>query len=591
MGQIRFWGAISATLFAVSTLTGCSSDQDAPKKADTIFLGGKIVTVDDANPTAEALAVRDGRIVAVGSRDSVETWRGYGTKTVDLKGQTLMPGFVEPHTHAENAAWIYQWVDISGFTTPTSADVRRKLKAAVSEAEKAGNEEWVAAFGWDPILTPDLTEPTADELDEIAPDNPLIIMLQSMHTVYANHKAMEVSDITKDTPQPEDGGRIIKDPVTGEPTGRFEEIGAITLLLRGMPRPMEDDISKGVKDILNFYAYVGITTIGQAGVGPGMEGFMAVIKDAAHGPDARVRVRVYTAPQAAGAADGHVAPAGEHEGDALYAEIGTKLFYDGSPYTGSMLLYENYLNNDLMQNKLGVPKDSHGESNYKSVSAFEADLREQMAGGRHTMETHGQGDRAVNEIMNAYETVLNESAINDHRWRIEHLALVLENDIQRAFGLGVTLSFHINHVYYYGQALRDQIIGPERAERLMPISWAKKHGIRFSVHADTPMYPPYPLLTMRSAVTRLDSEGAVIGADKAITVEDAIRAVTINAAWQLFMEDDIGSLEVGKFADLVILAQNPFEVEPEFLHEIKVVKTYLAGREVKDVTCDYGVCP
>ena len=151
----------------------------------------------------------------------------------------------------------------------------------------------------------------------------------------------------------------------------------------------------------------------------------------------------------------------------------------------------------------------------------------------------------------------------------------------RAAELGVTLSFHVNHIYYYGEALRDDILGPERMQHFMPVASAKRAGVRFSLHADSPMYPALPLTLVRTAVTRKTRNGAVIAPDEAISVEDALRAVTIDAAWQLFSEAEVGSLEVGKYADLTVLAEDPRRVDPDTIDQIEVIGTYLAGRRVE----------
>ena len=155
-----------------------------------------------------------------------------------------------------------------------------------------------------------------------------------------------------------------------------------------------------------------------------------------------------------------------------------------------------------------------------------------------------------------------------------------EEDLIRAAKLGLTVSFHINHIYYYGEALRDEILGPERANRAMPMRNAIKAGLLTSLHSDSPMYPPQPFKLLRTAVSRKTRKGEVIGPEQSVNIDEAIKAVTINAAWQLFMEDEIGSLEVGKYADLVILSDNPWKIDPDKLDEIKVIETYSEGRRV-----------
>jgi hypothetical protein len=154
----------------------------------------------------------------------------------------------------------------------------------------------------------------------------------------------------------------------------------------------------------------------------------------------------------------------------------------------------------------------------------------------------------------------------------------MDEDLERAATLGLTTSFHVNHVYYYGRALRDGIVGAKRAERLMPVGDALRHGHRITFHTDSPMYPANPLLTARTAVTRMTREGDIIGSNQAIPIEDALKAITINAAWQLFMETEVGSIAVGKQADFVLLEKDPHAVAALELHTIKIRGTWVKGR-------------
>jgi predicted amidohydrolase YtcJ len=184
-------------------------------------------------------------------------------------------------------------------------------------------------------------------------------------------------------------------------------------------------------------------------------------------------------------------------------------------------------------------------------------------------------------VLDAYEQALRGIERTDHRWRLEHCALITPEDVARAARLGVALSFHANHVYYYGAELRESILGAARARRLMPVGTAVRAGHRVSLHTDSPMYPPEPLRLMRTVVTRKTRTGEKLGAGEAITAEQALRAVTIDAAWQLFAEDSCGSIEPGKHADFTVLERNPLEAPPEELDEIAVTGTWLGGRPLE----------
>jgi hypothetical protein len=190
---------------------------------------------------------------------------------------------------------------------------------------------------------------------------------------------------------------------------------------------------------------------------------------------------------------------------------------------------------------------------------------------------HAQGDRATREVLDTFERVLKNSPNKVHRHRIEHSALMEKDEISRAADLGISISFHMNHVKYYGQRLRDEIIGYERSQYLMPARTAQEAGIRISLHADSPMFPPNPLDLVQTAVTRMAVTGEVINEPEKLDLKDALRAVTIDAAWQLGIDDQIGSLEIGKLADFTILGQDPFHVNPNQLNAIPIIDTWLSG--------------
>jgi hypothetical protein len=256
---------------------------------------------------------------------------------------------------------------------------------------------------------------------------------------------------------------------------------------------------------------------------------------------------------------------------------GAKLWYDGSPYSGTMLLDDPYLASELCCCRLGIAAGSAGYA-MQDRATLVPQLCELLAAGWQVL-THAQGDRAVRETLDVYEEVLGPRGGGvDHRWRVEHAGLISSADIARARRLGVVLSFHINHVHYYGPELRDHILGAERAERMMPVGSAVRAGHRVSLHADSPMFPPGPLALVRTAVTRRTRSGEPLGAGEAISLEQALRAVTIDAAWQLRLDDELGSLAPGKRADLTILEADPFEVAAQDLDRIEVRATWLDGR-------------
>jgi predicted amidohydrolase YtcJ len=535
--------------------------------ADTIFVGGDIITVDDSNPEAEALAVGGGKILSVGNHDDALRLQGPRTELIDLENKTLMPGLIEPHSHPIISALLYDWIDVSGFTNTSGEEVMYRLRTAAAEAKPG---QWICGFGYDPISIRDLKALNADLLDEVSSTNPIFIMIQSMHTVYVNHKAFEVVGITSDTPQPEAGTYVRDD--SGNLTGMVIEQAAILPIMMALLSNYQEQGADLIEVQIRRYAKAGYTTVGAMGVFPVFFDWVSVLKELVEDDDCPIRISVMN--KATDLEQGSTVDFGGNT-DRLRAG-GAKFWYDGSFGTGNVLLEQPYLNSELMQTGLGVAKDTCGYSMMPQERLRYLFQKYHDAGMQ--IAVHGQGDRAIRDIIDAYEAVLEASPRDDHRHRIEHGGLFPPDEMERAARLGLTPSWHINYIYYYGEALRDEIVGPERAAISLPLAAAREHGHRSSLHNDSPMYPAEPFRLMRTATTRRTRNGGQIGAAQVIPVDDAIRAVTINPAWQLFLEDKVGSLEVGKLADLVEISDNPRKIDPERLDEIRVLATWREGR-------------
>jgi predicted amidohydrolase YtcJ len=534
-------------------------------EADVLLLGGPVRTVDASRPTAEAVAIREGRILAVGSRDEVRSLQTASTEVVDHRGACVLPGLIEPHTHPDLCAQCYAWVDVSGFTHRHIDGVERALREAVV-ATPTG--EWIFAFGLDPMLTESVGVFGRERLDALVPDHPVAVMIQSMHTVFVNSAALRAAGVDESTPDPPGGGHFQRDS-NGRLTGKLEEATAILPFLR-FDDPSPAERSERLWAQYQRYADAGLTTIGIPGLFTPLS-TLDVFGEFARRPDVPLRTVAYLRHHQV-----------EHVewkpgfGDDYFRVEGVKLWYDGSPYSGTMLLDEPYLESKLCCCTLGIPAGTTGHAN------FEPDALASTLGSLHgdgwQVLTHVQGDRGAREILDLYETALGSNSQDDHRWRLEHCALIEDIELERAERLGVTPSFHVNHVYYYGPELRDEILGPERAARLMPLASAVRAGHRVSLHADSPMYPPEPFRLMRTAVTRRTRNGDRIAPDQAISSEQALRAITLDAAWQLRAERRVGSIEVGKLADFTIVDRDPLAIDPDELDQLRVLETWIGGQ-------------
>lgn len=530
---------------------------------DTIVLARRVIPM--SGPAAQALAIAGGRVAAVGSREDVLALRSAPTEVVDLGTAAVLPGFVEPHTHPDLSAQCYGSVDVSGFTHGSVSGVEQALREAI---RRAAPGEWVYAFGLDFMLTPDLGTWDRARLDALAPNNPLFVLIQSMHTAFVNSAALRAAGIDEATPDPSSGGRYGRD-ASGRLNGKVEESAAMTPFMLGLDwSPEAWSQRMGVQ--FERYARAGITTLGMPGMFVPPPYFDVYESISATAP---VRTVAYLRlEQVAGS---RWRP-GDH-GDRFRVR-GAKLWYDGSPYSGTMYLDDPYLASELCCCRLGIAAGSSGYTMHDR-GALLPQLRE-LLDSRWQVLTHAQGDRAIRETLDLYEQVLDDRAPTDHRWRIEHAGLISAADIERARRLGVALSFHVNHVRYYGPELSCDILGPERAARMMPVGSAARAGHRVSLHADSPMYPPGPLSLVQTAVTRRMRNGQQLAPDEAISTEQALRAVTIDAAWQLRIDDEVGSLAPGKRADLTVLSEDPFAVAPDDLDGIEVLSTWLDGRKL-----------
>ena len=534
--------------------------------ADKIFIGGDIITVDEKNPEAQAIAVHNGKIQAIGSETEVLKYEGYNTEVIDLKGNTLMPGFIDIHTHPILSAKTAETIDVSGFNHKNQAEVMESLKKGIKEK---GSGEWLIAFGWDPAILRNLEAPTLKELDQMAPENPLFIIAQTLHSGFANSLALEEAGINKYTPNPE-GGYFDKDE-NGELTGLIVEVGAMTKIADATPKYPRAAYLYLLTKQMETYSKAGYTTIVAPGLQPIIPKHIQSLQDVAEHPNSPVRV--FTYPLFDRLEKTHFKPS---QGNQKFKVLGPKFWIDGSPYAGGMAMNEPYLDNEFTRNKLGIKFGKKGHLTYDDERLFF--LIEKFHKEGWQIAAHIQGERAAKQFLDAVEEAQQIFPRKDYRHRMEHNALVTSEQLKRAFRLGVTPSFYIDHIYYYGDALKEVIVGPKRAARFMPVNSAKKAGHRFTLHTDSPSSPIGVLRMMRVAVTRKTRSGKyVLGHDEKITVNDAIKAVTINAAWQIFEEDTRGSLEVGKLADFTVLSRNLKKIPPEEWKSVEIVGTYLAG--------------
>jgi predicted amidohydrolase YtcJ len=548
--------AILAAGTVVETATAGKAFASGPE-ADTIFHGGRIYTMNAAEPVAQAIAIKAGKIQAVGTSQSVMRYRGEGTKVVDIGTQTLLPGFVDPHMH-----YIYSFFDsalnLGPFVNTSMDEVKAKLQTAVAAAKPG---EWIVGQLFDPLIVPGTFDTSLAGLDAIAPANPLFILEDNGHVGFVNSKAFDAAKITAATPNPPQG-RYVRN-AAGQLTGELNEAPAMQAFVPLLPVVTPAQYVQNVLNLFSTAASVGCTTLHDMGVGllnPQLD--YDTIK-AAFKADPPVRMTAFLS--SAAYATWQKLGITPNQGDDRLRFTGIKCWVDGTNQGKTAFQREPYLNSS-----------SKGNANYTAAELLAAVEQANDAGWQ--VAIHCNGDAGIDMGLDAYQAALQKTPRADARHRIDHSTVCHLDQLRRMKALGVSPSFTIGHVYYWGAPFQSLIFGSSRANLIDPCKSALDSGLRISLHSDYNTTPIGPLVYVHNAVTRLmRGTNDVLNAEERIAVDQALRAVTIDAAWQCHSDGIVGSLETGKYADLVLLAQDPHTVRPEEIINIQVNETWLAG--------------
>ncbi|GAA4988374.1 amidohydrolase [Yinghuangia aomiensis] len=544
----------------IRTVVGMSRMTGMPRNsyADRIFTGGPVVTVDPERPFAQAVAVAGGRITAVGETADMAGVRGPDTEIVDLEGRCLMPGFVEPHGHPTEDAVVLgdRIADIRPVTLRDPDDV---FAAILAEVDRRGPDgAWL--YGWDPLLQRGLPEPTLDWLDGLAPHHPLVIMHNSGHQAYFNTAAARSLGLDRDTPDPV-GAHYGRDDDGGLDGTAYETAAIGRVLAPALPA----DFPAALNSTYARFNAAGITMASDMAFTPALRGAVA-----ASTPTVRLRLYEVSNPQRAS----DLVP---DNGDDLVRQVGIKMWADGSPWVGNIATSFPYLDTPSTR-AIGLDAHHRGHANYTPEQL--ADLAEAYFPKGWQLACHVHGDDAVTMVLDVWEDLLRRHPRPDHRLRLEHVGTMRPDQYRRAAALGVTCSIFVDHLYYWGNVMVDGLFGIEHGTHYALAGSALESGMRISFHNDGPVTPLEPLRNIATAVTRATSSGRVLAPEERITLDRAIRAQTLDAAWQMFADDVTGSIALGKYADLVVLDEDPYRTPAEDLPGIGVHATYLAGLPV-----------
>jgi hypothetical protein len=529
-----------------------------------LYRGGPIVTLDADDRVLGALAAEGGRIVAVGSEAELAGWaRRRGTRVVDLHGRALLPGFIDAHGHFLFAGLAASRVDLSSPPVGSVRDLDELVGRLAARAGETAPGDWVVGFGYDDTLLAERRHPTRADLDRVSVEHPVVSVHVSGHLAAVNSAALSRLGIDRETHDPE-GGRIRRDAATGEPDGVLEERALVPLKAEAL-RPGLGELPAIARRASELYLRAGVTTAqdGLASIG-------ALRALGALSRLGQIPVRLVVWPDEAAAEALLAGGRALRLADPERVRIGAvKLTADGSIQGYTAYLSAPYF----------VPPGA--EAAYRGWPQMEREELARRVARFHAaglqVAVHANGDAAIDDVLAAFEAAQREHPRADARPVLVHVQTARPDQLDRMRALGVVPSFFGLHVFYWGDRHREIFLGPERAARISAARSAAARGLRFTLHCDTPVVPIDPLRAVATAVSRRTASGAVLGPDERIGVERALRAVTSDAAFQLFQEMEKGSLEPGKLADLVVLDRSPLD-DPEHVGEIRVLETIVGGR-------------
>jgi predicted amidohydrolase YtcJ len=551
-------------LVAVSALlTVFASAQDG-RTADLILRNGAIYTMDAARSWAQAVVIKDGRVLYAGPDSEAAKLAGPSTKIIDLHGRMVLPGFHDSHTHLMEGGVGMSLCNLKDLKTPQDALAEiRKFAAAHPD------RPWVTGAGWDLPVFP-AGNPRKEQFDEVVNDRPAYMESADGHSGWANSKALVVAGVTKDTPDPP-AGRIERDPATGEPTGTLRE-SARELVTKRIPAATPAENAAGLKRAVELANSLGIISVQEADSSDEVLAAYRALDDAG-----QLTSRVVTALRT-DAQKGEEQVAGLVERRARFTgkrvrATAVKIFADGVIESGTAALLEPYLNRG----------GSRGELNFEPERLTRLVTRLDREGFQ--VHIHAIGDRAIRVSLDAHEAAQKANGRRDARHHIAHLELIEPEDIPRFRDLGIIANFQPLWAFAdpYIKDLTLPVLGPARSRWLYPIGSVARTGAMMAAGSDWPVTSMNPIEAIQVAVTRrgpTEPEGPAWIPEEKVDLATMLAAYTINGAYLNREEKETGSIEPGKAADLIVLDRDLFKVAPEKIHEAKVVLTLLEGREV-----------
>ncbi|MBE0445644.1 amidohydrolase [Psychrobacter sp. FME5] len=556
------------------TATSATANQPTSQTGDssaTVYYNGNIITMEGDNPQmAEALVTQAGKIAYVGTLDTAQS-KYNNAAQVNLNDKTLLPGFIDPHSHFDMVSNTMGQVNLN--PPPVGkVDSIDKMLAALKAYKKDNNiadGEWIYGWGYDESQLTEQRHPTKGEIDKALPNNPVYLQHTSGHMGVANSKGLAAMEVTADSKNPE-GGNIARVKGSSELNGLVQET-AMYPFVRHMLEVLEPNQAKFFEKTQDYYAENGLTT-------------------AHNGSTARNTIEFFQKQADAGKLKiDLVALAGVSDLDENLADKdfvwktyqngfkvqGTKIVADGSPQGKTAYFSQPYITPvpDCEKDCRGLPSVSQDALNEMFVKAYARD---------NQLFIHNNGDGATDMIIKAHEYAVKktgQAADKDRRTVPIHAQFARPDQLQAFKKYNMMPSFFTNHTYFWGD-VHVENLGEKRANFSSPIATADKMGLKYTNHSDDTVTPVDPLFTVWSAVNRTSRSGKIIGKDQRASPYQALKAITTNAAYEYYEEDSKGTLTQGKLADLVILDANPLTIAPNKLKDINVVTTIKEGKTI-----------
>jgi predicted amidohydrolase YtcJ len=560
---------VARIAFAAGLMASAASFAWAQETADRIFTGGPVLTMNDAQPRAGAVAVSDGRILAVGTPEEIAAFRGEGTEVTDLAGRALIPGFVDAHGHIFGGG--VQALSANLLAPPDGevtdiASLQQTMRDWIAEnRELVEKANLIIGFGYDNSQLAELRHPTAAEMDAVSTEFPIYIVHQSGHLGTANTKAMEIAGITADTPNPP-GGVFVRD-ASGALTGVMEENAHYAVLVKLMSSLDRDGMKVLLKSGAELWTRYGYTTVME---GRSVPAQVEIMKEVA--AEGGFRVDVVTHMEVMGDRDYIIANTSRDYVNRLRVG-GAKLSIDGSPQGFTALRDRPYY----------APVGAYPPG-YLGYAAASMDLTTDAIDWAYAngiqLLTHSNGEGASDMLIAASAAAEAKHGPADRRPVLIHGQFLREDQVDALNRLHIFPSLFPMHTFYWGDWHRDHTVGPTLADNISPTGWMVARGMTFSSHHDAPVAFPDSMRVLDATVTRRSRSGDIIGPDQRVDVITALKAMTLWPAFQYFEEDEKGSIEVGKLADLVILSDDPTAVDPETLDRLVVAETIKEGETI-----------